>query len=122
MGIDRIVEGHGVGIALTGMTVVFSGLVLVSLFIAWLPVVLERLGQAGQRRPPRMQAAHAGVMGRETSLFIDPDLLAAIGYVLQAEHERLLLSDDQLITMQDAGDEQRVWTAIGKMRTLATRM
>jgi Na+-transporting methylmalonyl-CoA/oxaloacetate decarboxylase gamma subunit len=119
---DRILDGHGFAIALTGMTVVFLGLVLVSVFIALLPRVLERLGRPGLRLPPRMQGARAATMGQETTLAIDPDLLAAIGYVLHAEYERELLSDHQLITIREGGEEQRVWTAIGKMRSLATRM
>lgn len=121
MGLERIIEGQGFGIALTGMTVVFVGLVLVSLFIAVLPRVLERAGQAGRRRAPRMQAARAAVMERETSVALDPALLVAIGTVLQAEYEREMLSDHQLITMRETGEEQAAWTAIGKMRILATR-
>jgi hypothetical protein len=42
--------------------------------------------------------------------------------VLQAEYERELLSDHQLITIREDDEEQRVWTAIGKMRSLATRL
>jgi hypothetical protein len=121
MGIDNVIAGHGFGIAFTGMVVVFAGLVLVSLFIMALPKAFELAGRRGQPRPPRMQAADEGVMGRELSLDIDPDLLAAIGFVLQSEWERQLASDDQRITLKD-DEEQQVWTAIGKMRTLATRM
>jgi hypothetical protein len=117
-----VARDHGLGLALTGMTVVFTGLVLVTLFITYLPRMLEWAGRRGQPKPPRMQGADAGVMRRETSLAMDPDLLAAIGCVLQAEHERELLSDHQLITMRDDDDEQRTWTAMGKMRSLATRM
>jgi hypothetical protein len=120
MGIENVVDGHGFGIALTGMTVVFAGLVLVSAYITVLPKVFEWAGRPGIRLPPRMQAADEGVMGREVSLGMDPDLLAAIGYVLQAEREYELSLDDQRITLRD-DEEQRVWTAIGRMRTLATR-
>lgn len=121
MGFDNVIEGHGIGIAITGMLVVFSGLVLVSLFIAALPKVFELAGRPRPTFAPRMQAAGEGVMGKELSLDIDPDLLAAIGYVLHAERERELALDDQLITLEH-DEQQEVWTAIGKMRTLGTRM
>jgi Na+-transporting methylmalonyl-CoA/oxaloacetate decarboxylase gamma subunit len=122
MGVERILEGQGFGIALTGMTVVFTGLILVSLYIAWLPRVLDRLGRRGKTFPPRMQAARASVSEREASMALDPDVLVALVCVLHAEHERLLLSDDQRITFPDEPAESGVWTTIGKMRTLATRM
>ena len=52
---------------------------------------------------------------------MDPSLLAAIGMVLEAERARELSQDRQRITLRD-DTEQRVWTAIGKMRTLSTRL
>jgi Na+-transporting methylmalonyl-CoA/oxaloacetate decarboxylase gamma subunit len=119
MGFDNVIAGNGFEIALTGMSVVFTGLVLVSLFIAALPRLLDR---AGRTTAPRLQPARAAASGRESSTGIEPDLLAAMGCVLQAEYERELLSDHQLITIRDDDAEQRVWTAIGKMRSLATRM
>jgi hypothetical protein len=122
MGIDNIIAGNGFEIALTGMSVVFTGLVLVSIYIAALPRLLERAGRTRRKDAPRLQAAHAAAVGRGSSAGMDPDLLAAIGCVLQAEYERELLSDHQLITIRDDDEEQRVWTAIGKMRSLATRM
>jgi Na+-transporting methylmalonyl-CoA/oxaloacetate decarboxylase gamma subunit len=115
MGIDGIVDGHGVGIALTGMSVVFAGLVLVSLYIRVLPAAFERAAR-GTPVPPRPAVTTGGDTG------ITPELLAVFAYVLQAEHERELLSDDQRITIREDDDEQRVWTAIGKMRSLATRL
>jgi Na+-transporting methylmalonyl-CoA/oxaloacetate decarboxylase gamma subunit len=122
MGFDRVMEGQGFGIALTGMVVVFVGLLLVILFITYLPRALERASRVGQRQSPRLQPAAARAAGGSTSLGMDADLLAAIGCVLQAEHERELLSDHQLITMRDDDEQQRTWTAMGKMRSLATRM
>jgi Na+-transporting methylmalonyl-CoA/oxaloacetate decarboxylase gamma subunit len=122
MGFDNIIAGNGVEIAITGMTVVFTGLVLVSLYITALPRLLERASRKGRRGAPRTKPAHATAGSRVASPGIDPDLLAAIGCVLQAEYERELLSDHQLITIREDDEEQRVWTAIGKMRSLATRL
>lgn len=123
MGVENIIAGDGIGIAITGMVVVFAGLILISLFITALPRAFEWAGKVRERErsAPRMQAADAAVMERETSLEIDPDLLVAIGYVLEAERERERSQDRQQITMREGGD-QAVWTAIGKMRTLSTRL
>ncbi|HSJ07464.1 MAG TPA: OadG family protein [Longimicrobiales bacterium] len=120
MSIDNVLTGHGLGIAVTGMTVVFAGLVLVSLYIRVLPRVLEEAGGLARRRRDR-QATDSTVVPAALSS-ADPALLAAIGYVLQAEREHALALDDQRITLREDDEEQRVWTAIGKMRTLATRM
>jgi Na+-transporting methylmalonyl-CoA/oxaloacetate decarboxylase gamma subunit len=126
-----VARDHGLGLAVTGMSVVFVGLVLVTLFIAVLPRLLdrardaaaarERARDAAAARDRRTQAAGAAASPRDHA-GMDPDLLAAIGFVLQAEYERELLSDHQRITLRDDDEEQRVWTAMGKMRTLATRM
>lgn len=121
MGIDNVVTGHGLGIAITGMTVVFAGLVLVSLYIRALPRMLDASGGLARRRRER-QAGDSAVAPAAALDSADPALLAAIGYVLQAEREHALALDDQRITLREDDEEQRVWTAIGKMRTLATRM
>jgi hypothetical protein len=124
MGIDNVIAGHGLGIAITGMTVVFAGLVLVSIYIRLLPMVTApgRPSWRQLRRTRRAAGATAVPATRAATPDTDHDLLAAIGYVLQAERERELALDHQLITLREDDEEQRVWTAIGKMRSLATRM
>jgi Na+-transporting methylmalonyl-CoA/oxaloacetate decarboxylase gamma subunit len=72
MGFDRVMEGQGFGIALTGMVVVFVGLLLVILFITYLPRALERASRVGQRQSPRLQPAAARAAGGSTSLGMDP--------------------------------------------------
>jgi hypothetical protein len=131
MGIENVVEGHGFGIAITGMVVVFSGLVLVVLFLTALPQVLAWIQAGGlQRRPAagsdgvaagEHAAAAVAPAGRAVN-GMDADLLTAITYVLQAERDRQLALDHQEITLRDDDEQQRVWTAIGRMRTIATRM
>jgi Na+-transporting methylmalonyl-CoA/oxaloacetate decarboxylase gamma subunit len=122
MGFENVLEGHGIGIAITGMTVVFAGLVLVSLFLTALPKILDRIDAAGKPRAATAAAAPAPApTGRRTVRGMDADLLAAITFVLQAERDRQLALDHQQITLRE-DDEQQVWTAIGRMRTLATRL
>jgi Na+-transporting methylmalonyl-CoA/oxaloacetate decarboxylase gamma subunit len=85
-GIQNIRDADGLGIALTGMVIVFSGLALITLFIAILPKALAQLapylppegaGHGAVARPPA-QAAPAADEG---------ELLAAIGYALHVELE-----------------------------------
>lgn len=125
MGIDNIVAGDGIGIALTGMVVVFLGLLLTSAYIALLPRFFDGLDRARSRRDARRDARRtrrdARREGPASTDTLDPDLLAAIAYVMDAERERERSEDRQRITMRDDG-EQGVWTAIGKMRTLSTRL
>jgi hypothetical protein len=121
---ESILAGGGLGIAAAGMLVVFTGLVLISLFIALLPKAFDggaALLRRWRARPGPTAAASSAAADREPRLALDPALLAAIGVVLEAERARELSQDRQRITLR-ADDEQRVWTAIGKMRTLSTRL
>jgi hypothetical protein len=125
MGIENVLEGHGFGIAITGMTVVFAGLVLVSLYLTLLPRFFQWYATAPWQRRARPATAVTPARppaSMKASRGMDPDLLVAITYVLQAERDVQLALDSQLITLRDSDEEQRVWTAIGKMRTLATRL
>ncbi len=136
MGFDNVVAGNGVSMALIGMAIVFAGLVLVSAFLAVIPRLLDRgetrvrdmarRGAAWRAEHARSTAGTAGArMGGEQAVAgmeaLSPEARVAVAYVLQAERERELSMDRQQITQRD-GQEQRVWTAIGKMRTLATRL
>jgi hypothetical protein len=126
MGIENVLEGHGFGIAITGMAVVFAGLVLVSLYLTLLPRFFEWYATAPWQRRARTGPGggpvRAPAPARTAIRGMNPDLLVAITYVLQAERDVQLALDSQLITLRDSDEEQRVWTAIGKMRTLATRL
>jgi Na+-transporting methylmalonyl-CoA/oxaloacetate decarboxylase gamma subunit len=43
MDFQNIIDANGIGLAITGMAIVFTVLVLVSLYIAWLPRILPLL-------------------------------------------------------------------------------
>ncbi len=66
LGLQRIVDGQGLPIAMAGMTIVFTALLLISLFIALLPRILaavatrfpESVPHAPRRvEPPREDLA-----------------------------------------------------------------
>lgn len=77
--LQNIIDADGFGIAITGMTIVFVALVLISLFIAALPHMLERLAPflPPEKLPP-------GELPQSTPE-PEEDVVAAIGYVLHIE-------------------------------------
>ncbi len=121
MGIHNIQEANGLGLLLTGMTIVFVGLVLVTMFIAIVPRAI-RFAEQSRRKVVRKAPAHAvaDVVADATAV-LDSALLAAVGFVIQAEMENQSLSEFQRITIQ-RDEKQQVWAVAGKMRTLSTRM
>lgn len=79
--LQQIEQDHGLSLAISGMLIVFVGLLSISLFIALLPKVMARLQAPPAPRPaPRpMATADPG---------LDPATLTAIALVLHAEAER----------------------------------
>lgn len=121
MGWQNVLDANGISLALAGMFIVFSGLVIISLYIASMPRFFEWLGMNGHRFRPRIRAAGEGKMDSEPMAWEDEELLAALGYVIQMEFERERAAHDERITIRQ--DElNRGWTVVGKMRTLSARM
>jgi len=77
----KIESDHGFSLAISGMVIVFGGLLAISGFIGLLPKVLARL----QKPPVPRPVPHPGP-GPESGL--DPATQAAIAIVLHAEAER----------------------------------
>jgi Na+-transporting methylmalonyl-CoA/oxaloacetate decarboxylase gamma subunit len=118
MGVQNILDNDGIGLAITGMLIVFVGLILISLFIAALPRVIARADQEVQRHRERRVAESAHPVG---SGLEDPALRAAIALVIQMELDREQVLDAQKITME-RDEAQIVWGLAGKMRTLSKRL
>lgn len=82
MGFDNILEHDGIGIALTGMTIVFVALMLISGFIALLPKFMQVFSAF---LPP--ETHHDAATPRSAGE--DEAVIAAIGFVLhQREQEK----------------------------------
>ena len=78
MGFHNITEANGVGIAATGMTIVFAALTFISVFILLLPAVLRAFSTVlppephaeppsarrpgGRRRSPRRSASYCTML------------------------------------------------------------
>ena len=77
--VQNILDGQGGGIAVTGMSIVFTALGVISLFIAFLPRILERVARFfpeseghGTRKKPREERD-------------DAEVVAAIAFALHAK-------------------------------------
>jgi len=76
--IQNITDGQGIELAIAGMLIVFTVLVLISMFIALLPKILRVVAQ---KYPERETHPATPVPLGSTD---DEAVLAAIGYVLHA--------------------------------------
>ncbi|MDP6040874.1 MAG: OadG family protein, partial [Candidatus Latescibacteria bacterium] len=74
--VQNIIDGQGMPIALTGMLIVFSVLVLISLFLVVLPKILAVIA----KKFPEIEGHVERVQDED-----DGSVLAAIGFVL---HQR----------------------------------
>ena len=84
--VQNIIDGQGLSIAVTGMLIVFSTLLFISLFIVALPKILEKL--KGILPPETMH--HTAVS--ETAVPEEEEaIVAAVGLVL---HTRRLARDE----------------------------
>ncbi len=89
MGVQNIIDNQGVSLVITGMTIVFLALVMVSILIALLPKILDVLLPPESAEPAHGHSAHGhsahggAARTRESS---DEALVAAIGVAL---HRRL---------------------------------
>ena len=79
--LQQIEADHGLSLAISGMLIVFMGLLAISLFIAVLPKVLAKL-----QKPPEPRLAPRPM--NPTVSGLDPATLTAIAMVLHAESER----------------------------------
>ena len=78
---QNTIDGQGVGIAITGMLIVFSTLILISLFIFILPKILEMLKgilppETAHHRVASTKAPTAAGLGEEEAV------VAALGFAL----------------------------------------
>jgi oxaloacetate decarboxylase gamma subunit len=80
--VQNIVNGEGIGISITGMLIVFSALILISIFISVLPWVLKKLEFI---LPRGDEILGYEAPRREPSGKVDESIAAAIGYALFKE-------------------------------------
>jgi Na+-transporting methylmalonyl-CoA/oxaloacetate decarboxylase gamma subunit len=115
---DKIIAGQGFEIAFTGMTIVFSGLLLISLFIRLLPRCLKKL----DKLTAKDSAQTAPLPGNDVTdlAATEEEIMAAIGLALHMELERCG-GDMQQITIKRSAAAGSFWNSAGKMRSLSNR-
>ena len=82
---DNVVSGRGIEISLTGMFIVFSALVLISLYIALVPRILAVL--APILPPEKEHSPAAAPAAKRPDDVPESELLAAIGYAFHCEQQ-----------------------------------
>lgn len=115
---ENISAGNGFETTITGMTIVFSGLLLISLFIILLPRMLSLFDRltAKDKTPAAATPANAGAPSSPT----EEEILAAISVAIHIELERCG-GDLQRITMPKRPSSGSFWHTAGKMRSLSNR-
>jgi len=124
---QNVLDGDGIGVSLTGMSIVFSGLVLISLYIAGIPRLFAFFDyriEAGKLKAERkaQKTVKKEKSDSQTGSILegDPDLAAAIAFVLRSEYEYSTAEDHQRITIVRDAD-QSIWAVAGKMRSLSSQ-
>lgn len=139
--IQNIVEGGAFGISITGMSIVFAGLILITLYITLLPRILGLLEKKPEVKPEltveetpeeketdeeteEVREAWEAQASREAQAAEDEsrDIASVIGLVLQLEYERLHAADiKERLTISRNFDQPSLWGRAGKMRELPQR-
>ena len=122
MSFQNVLDADGIGIAITGMLIVFSGLVLISLYIASIPSLLRRLESGFKKISEKRAVAPVPAvasLGGGTEL--TDEMLSAIAYVIHMEKEYEDAEDHQRITVQ-RDETNQVWAVTGRLRNLSNRM
>jgi hypothetical protein len=128
--IQNVINGQAIGISITGMAIVFVGLVLISGYIALLPVVLTLLSGKGSlvrtgaaKTRTEVPTEKQGMPISETKAVAEDfnDIASVIGLVLQLEHERFTKAENEQITILRKTNRPSLWGSAGKMRKMPQR-
>ena len=121
--LENIAEGNAIAISVTGMLIVFSGLLLISFYIAFLPKVLAFIDQLFEGKKGAKSDETPVVTERveERDESDDNDIASVISLVLHLEQERLTKTDYEQITIARSGNQPSVWSTAGKMRNSPLR-
>lgn len=111
---QNVIDGNAIGITLTGMLIVFSGLALISLFIAALPRTITwgtqlRAGKDASAKTPAVAAASDPT---------EAEIMAALSLVLHLELQHSL-GEDSHLTISRQQRQGSIWASAGKMRSLS---
>ncbi len=129
--LQNIIDGQAISISITGMAIVFCGLVLITGYIMLLPHILDLL--TGQKKAPKKAKPEPKV--EKVSQKVDApipaeaeitenesnDIASVIGLVLQLEQERFANIENEQITLSRNSQQPSMWGKAGKMRKMPQR-
>lgn len=117
LSVENIIAGDGIGISITGMAIVFTGLLLLSIIIFFLPKALSLFDRLfGDKEADSMTLSQIQDPFREGD-----ELVTAIAIVLHMELERSYLEDTQRITIARAANQKSMWAASSNMKYFSSR-
>ncbi|MFH2129970.1 MAG: OadG family protein [bacterium] len=127
--IQNIIQGNGISISLTGMAIVYSGLLIITVFIQLLPGILNLFTEKSLKKvkpaPAKSMPAVETKAPESTKIPVDEDedkdIASLIGLVLHLEQERHFRSDNRYITMDRNSSQYSMWGRTGKMRSTPQR-
>lgn len=107
---QNVLDGNALSVSLVGMSIVFCGLIFISVYIFALPFVLRWLEHHGFMKPG----------SSPLSPKLTKEELAAVAFVLDAEKQRGK-GAMMRVTIPIAGAERSPWSLSNKMRTFPVR-
>lgn len=116
--ISNIVENDGIAVSITGMTIVFGGLALVSLFIFGLPKFLRWLDRI---RGNDREEEKAKAILDNTKEIHDAEVAVAIAMVLQHAMTQEDGSAYQRLTIRRTPEDSK-WKQASMLHTLSTHV
>jgi Na+-transporting methylmalonyl-CoA/oxaloacetate decarboxylase gamma subunit len=123
--VQNIIQGNGMAISLTGMAIVFSGLIIITIFIQLLPKLLGLSFKKQQQETPSSKTTAAPATANSAEIGDDEgddkDIASLIGLVLHLEQERLFQTENQYITMDRNHSQHSMWGITGRMRSTPHR-
>jgi hypothetical protein len=113
---QNVVDGNGIPLALTGLAIVFSGLLFIALFIASLPRTLRAWDRWREGRSAAKVAPGKTVEPDPTDpSSIPPEVQAALAWVAVRELEVFRLGDTQRLTLQTQ-HRSGLWRTLSTLR------
>ena len=131
--LQNIVNHGGIPISITGMLIVFSGLLIISFYIALLPRILNlfdkrfsRTAHPGQQSADENDSKTDSVEPSKESEPPESDaneIMSVIGLVLHLEQQRFMKLEggDELITIRREQQQPSMWRTSGNMRKIPVR-
>lgn len=112
---QNVVDGNGIPLALTGLSIVFSGLLFIALFIFSLPKLLKQWDRLMAKPTTLAKPAVASVEEPADPATASPEVQAALAWVAVRELEVFRLGDEQRLTLQ-SHRRSGMWRTISTLR------